>query len=369
MAFITYNEGMLEYLKPIGYGLLAFPLLALLITIPYLLVHYHKYGSLPLIRVFIVYTFIMYLLVAFSLVIFPIPSPEELAQITGPKVQLIPLMFIKDLYDDIKELSFSHFYQAPAFYTVFFNFCLTIPFGVYLKFYFERSLKETILYTFLLSLVFELIQLTGVFFLYPSYRLFDVDDLLINTLGSIPGYYLGALVAHFMPSLDDVNREAINKGMRVSFLRRLVSFCLDFVLWSFFTGILHVFSKNEYNHYIAMILYYIVIPCRSGQTLANRFLNLRIVAEDEDGLSFKALLTRQLVFYFGVFYLPYAATEGMAYVLSFFTSHAIFRIMAGLIVIFIFFVYYLLLMIKLVSKDVLFYDKLSGTKIISTIVM
>ena len=46
-------------------------------------------------------------------------------------------------------------------------------------------------YTFLLSLFFELTQLTGLNFIYPrQYRLFDVDNLMINTLGGILGYFI-----------------------------------------------------------------------------------------------------------------------------------------------------------------------------------
>ena len=45
-------------------------------------------------------------------------------------------------------------------------------------------------YVLLLKLIFfEVTQLTGIFFIYPkAYRLFDVDDLLINTLGGILGF-------------------------------------------------------------------------------------------------------------------------------------------------------------------------------------
>jgi glycopeptide antibiotics resistance protein len=47
--------------------------------------------------------------------------------------------------------------------------------------------------TFLLSLIIESAQLTGLFFIYPgSYRLFDVDDLITNTLGG----FLGTVLAN-----------------------------------------------------------------------------------------------------------------------------------------------------------------------------
>ena len=72
---------------------------------------------------------------------------------------------------------------------MFFNFIMIIPFGIYLRYYFRCGFRRTFLFSFLLSLFFELTQLTGLYFLYPrGYRLFDVDDLLNNTLGGIAGY-------------------------------------------------------------------------------------------------------------------------------------------------------------------------------------
>ena len=57
--------------------------------------------------------------------------------------------------------------------------------------------------TFLFSLIIELSQLTGLFFTYPgSYRLFDVDDLLTNTLGGFLGTVLANNINDLMPNLN-----------------------------------------------------------------------------------------------------------------------------------------------------------------------
>ena len=58
-------------------------------------------------------------------------------------------------------------------------------------YYFTIQLMDLSVGTFLLSLTIELAQLTGLFFTYPgSYRLFDVDDLMANTLGGFLGTVL-----------------------------------------------------------------------------------------------------------------------------------------------------------------------------------
>ena len=104
---------------------------------------------------------------------------------------------------------------------------MTIPFGMYLKYYFKCNLKKTILFSFLLSLFFELTQLTGLYFIYPkAYRLFDVDDLLMNTLGGIVGYSLLNLINKFLPTREEIDKKAIEEGKNVSGLRRIILFSL-----------------------------------------------------------------------------------------------------------------------------------------------
>ena len=56
--------------------------------------------------------------------------------------------------------------------------------------------------TFLLSLTIELAQLTGLFFTYPgSYRLFDVDDLIMNTIGGFLGTVLANNINNIIPDI------------------------------------------------------------------------------------------------------------------------------------------------------------------------
>ena len=53
---------------------------------------------------------------------------------------------------------------------------------------------KTMIASFCLSLFFELTQLSGLYFIYPRpYRLFDVNDLVTNTLGGIIGFVVTPL--------------------------------------------------------------------------------------------------------------------------------------------------------------------------------
>ena len=91
-------------------------------------------------------------------------------------------------------------------------------------------------YTFLLSLFFELTQLTGLNFIYSRpYRLFDVDNLMINTLGEILGYFIMNKLKVLLPS-----REEINDSVKVSVLRRITSILID----------IFIYSINNFHQYI-----------------------------------------------------------------------------------------------------------------------
>ena len=56
------------YLDNIYWGLLIFPLIAAVITLPYALYQYNKYGSVSKLRTLIIYSFILYMLIAFFMV-------------------------------------------------------------------------------------------------------------------------------------------------------------------------------------------------------------------------------------------------------------------------------------------------------------
>ena len=69
---------------------------------------------------------------------------------------------------------------------------LLVPLGMYLRYYFRRTWWQTLAIGVLVTLSFETTQLTGLWGLYEHpYRLFDVDDLMMNTLGAMDSGRLG----------------------------------------------------------------------------------------------------------------------------------------------------------------------------------
>lgn len=70
---------------------------------------------------------------------------------------------------------------------------------------------KTMIASFCLSLFFELTQLSGLYFIYPRpYRLFDVNDLVTNTLGGIIGFVVTPLFTFMLPTrrrMDELSYE------------------------------------------------------------------------------------------------------------------------------------------------------------------
>ena len=257
------------YLTSIKIAFLIFPFIALLITIPYILIQYHKYGSINKLRVLIIYSFILYLLVIYFLVILPLPSIDVVKNLTSPKYQLIPFNFIIDFIKDnplvlnnpktyIKTL------LNPNVYIVLFNIIMTIPYGMYLNYYYKKDLKTIMKYTFLLSLFFELTQLTGLYFIYPRpYRLFDVDDLMINTLGGILGYFIMNKLKVLLPSREEIDEKSINDSVKVSVLRRITSILIDIFIYIVLIAFINIFINNKIINYIILIIYFVIIILNS----------------------------------------------------------------------------------------------------------
>lgn len=151
--------------------------------------------------------------------------------------------------------------------------------------------------SFLLSLFFELTQLTGLYFIYPkSYRLFDVDDLIINVFGGYLGYLMGGLFK-FLPSRDEIDAKAIRDGKIVFGLRRIVLFFLDYILFLILGTILSLFKIN--NFIFSFLILYILVPLIfKGQTLGVRYLKVKIdCLYGLLGLLFRNILV--FGFYFG----------------------------------------------------------------------
>ncbi len=360
----------MAYITAIKSSILIFPLIAFLFTTPFILYNYHKYGSINPLKTFIVYSFILYMITVYFLVILPLPQIEEV--IPKPNmVRLIPFGFIKDI---IKETSFvfnnpSTYLKAltePCFYTVIFNVFMTIPFGMYLRYYFKYDVKKTVFYSFLLSLFFEVTQITGLYFIYPHpYRVFDVDDLLTNTLGGAIGYVLMGVLDNYLPTREEIDRSAIRKGKEVSGLRRITLFFLDFFLFIFFSLFISLFLKNYHPFLITFLIYYIGIPIlKKGSTLGGSFLNVRLEYKNAKILRSFFRIVFLFIYYFFIPFWSLIGTYLLVNHLGMNATITIYFYLAALVAILLF---YFINGLIIIAKKQTFYDKLLKVNYISTI--
>ena len=127
-----------------------------------------------------------------------LPLPDE-SDYTCQHAQTQLMAFADDIRRAAEQSGYaglgtpSELLSNPAFLQVFLNVVLFLPFGVFVRLITHRGVVVATVLGFAVSLLIEVTQLTGVWGVYPcAYRLFDVDDLLTNTLGA----FLGALVSY-----------------------------------------------------------------------------------------------------------------------------------------------------------------------------
>lgn len=268
---------MRNFAYDIQLGFLAFPLVALLLALPYALYQYRRFGAISVWKTFVVFTFILYCLCAVSLIVFPLPKdPSQIVEIAQTP-QLQPFHFVEQIRETTDfswadRSTWGPTLKARAAYEAYFNVLLTVPLGAYLCYLFRCRWWMALLIGMATTLLFETSQLTSLFGIYEHpYRLFDVDDLILNTTGTMLGFWLMIPLAWALPSMDEVNEQARERGSsRVSLTRRALAAVVDLaVLAVLFVLAWIMFSPTDAQ--IAKAL--AVDPSRAGaKTLAFRFI-------------------------------------------------------------------------------------------------
>lgn len=373
-----------SYIQVIKTSIVFFPVIALVFTLPYILFNYHKYGSIISFRIVIVYSFILYLLTAFFLVSLPLPTYEYVAQLDIPRAQLQPLAFVHDILKDAHVVwdeprTWLTLIRNQAFYQFAFNVIMTVPFGMYLRYYFKCRWWSTLLWSFALSLFFEISQLTGLFFLYPrNYRLFDVDDLLANSLGGLLGWCLVTPFLYILPSRHAIDRSSYQRGEKVSLLRRACALLVDV----FFYDIVYILFPEkaipglnqipDATPVLCLGICFIVIPLLlRGRTIGMLVNSTRLIEDRHGTCSIQAPRPGAILLRYGlllgfVFGVPWLMQSGLNWI----PDNVLPSVVHSLL--------YLLLLalyiagwgsigLSLLAGRLPFYGKLSHTRIVSAI--
>lgn len=214
---------MILTIKAIYITLQVAPILALFMILPHTIISYSRHKRINVRWETYIYIFVLYLICAYFMTMLPLPS-EGYFDVIPPlseQVQLIPFNCFFE----------TNLLRSPvALAVIVFNLFLTVPLGVLLRFLFKFKFGKTALAGFAFSLLCEITQITGLFFIYPApYRIFDVDDLIINTLGAVVGYLICPLIARILPKIEDGEHQ-LSQGSEASFFQRCAATLSDIVI-------------------------------------------------------------------------------------------------------------------------------------------
>lgn len=298
----------MTYAEKIQLAALVFPIIAAAFTFIYIIWEYHKYGALHFFKAVIIYSFIFYLLCAYFLIIMPLPTRTEAAAMTTPYLQLNPLAFMEEGHDRME---------------TFCNCLLLLPLGFYLHYYFRRNFPQMLFIVFATTMFFELTQLSALYGLYPRpYRVFDVNDLMTNTLGGIVGYLIAPLF-RFLPKREAMDEKAAERGKTVSAPRRFLAFAIDLaVICIFYLAVKELHAAIRFpimstklgmrisftltNYMFLFCIYFLIIPFISnGRTIGKILVSIRLIYTG-NGLHSRLCFMLRNALHFGAYILmPY----------------------------------------------------------------
>lgn len=350
------------YVEVIKYAVLFFPILCMLLTVPFLMHHYRKYGSITFSRFLLVFSFFFYLLCVYFLVVTPMPTRAEVLNYNGPRYNLKPFFVVQEMFfsgefnilkPETYYLIFNQSYVEPLF-----NILMTIPFGIYLRYYFKCGFIKTLILSFLLSLFFELTQLSGLYFLYPrSYRLCDINDLINNTTGGVIGFFIAPLFS-FLPSRESIDDKSYLNGRTVSVLRKGVALIIDYffiiTICVFLIMLFHLRNIECVYILFSLIVFAILPYFSSGYTFGKWLMKYRLVGS---GLDSSIPLYKHLFKWFILHFIILNGWFAAIYICLYFRVDYVFLFIVYFCILILFFLYCLFCLI--LNRDI-FINKLLG---------
>lgn len=306
------GEKMRYYRTAISNGIFLLPLIVLLPLIPYY-IRNRKRGVANPLRLLSFCSLILYLLISWYFVVLPLPSEQWLATIKPARANWLPFSYFRELSEetgfDIMERS-TYFSAIGSSFALqyWFNILLMVPLGFFVRYLFKLNVKRTALLCFLTTLMFEITQLTGVFFLFSKpYRSFDVDDLLCNFAGGMLGYWLMGKLAPLVEKIETKAAAAYRNGTYISLLRRLSAFFIDITIVWGLSGLLRMISGSDplvrsmytmANFVIKLFAYTLVSTLLlNGTTVGKRLLGFHVCRADGSRAPIWRLILRYAILY------------------------------------------------------------------------
>lgn len=311
---------MSSYIASIRFSIFTFPILALICTIPYMIYQYRKFGRIPFWKTFIVYLFIFYVTSAYYMVILPLPSDRTAIVPYAAVPQLVPFNLVNET---LANLDFSltdpstwiSTLKSPDVYETLFNLLLTVPLGIFVRYFFRCRWWQALIIGFAMTLFYETSQLTGLWGVYEHpYRLFDVDDLIVNTLGAMIGFWLADPLTKHLPDIGELNEESkVESATYTTLTRRLLAFVFDFVPIAVVFAAIKLAAPDVLDSRMNILViltiltgvFFMAVPIiTDGATIGGRILKLRIVKPDGSPAGRWQCGARYLLLFWGFLFLP-----------------------------------------------------------------
>lgn len=162
-----------------------------ILFVPFVAASYRRHGRLTLGRFLLWAAALVYAMAIWTYTLLPLPDPQTLV-CAGTNGELFAFV------DDLRVVASrpAAVLSDPAALQLLLNVLLFVPLGFFVRVLAGRGAVVAGLTGLIVSAFVELTQLTAVWGLYPcAYRVFDVDDLLTNTIGAV----IGALLALAVP--------------------------------------------------------------------------------------------------------------------------------------------------------------------------
>lgn len=158
--------------------------------VPFVALSYRRRGRLSAARLLLWTAALVYFWALWAYTLLPLPSRSEL-QCAGTNLDVL------ELVGTLREAAggSGSLLADPAVLQLALNVVLFLPLGFFVRVLGGRGIVVALLAGLGTSLLIELTQLTGVWGIHScAYRVFDVDDLLTNTLGAVIGSGLALIV-------------------------------------------------------------------------------------------------------------------------------------------------------------------------------
>ncbi|WP_096153292.1 MULTISPECIES: VanZ family protein [Bacillus] len=164
--------------------------IGILFLATYIIIDIIKNKKRNIIKRVVIYSFIVYGINVLNVTLGMLTiQPEPIALNIHWYLQLKPFLFLREWIGMYNNNGMDWFFWNSVKLS-FYNFILLFPLGVYLSFFNVKNMKKAAFIIFLVSLTIEALQLLlsyGGFLM--LHRTFNVDDLILNTVGGVFGYF------------------------------------------------------------------------------------------------------------------------------------------------------------------------------------